>query len=369
MSRLGAFLEIVFGPTDRFETLQATIRHWRNQEAATNVRDRPQIGRRKPQNVPADAIDESTLSAWVKLPDRFRVEESRRTSDGIEETINIINGKQSWRIDHEGHVETATEERREVARNSDVDRHFNRYLLREFFNGLNLTLIGDCRAANQECIQIRAVPRPNALLWPHWLPHGADEYEFHVDPARGLLLGIIARTAGKVFEVNEVTDVQFDRPLDNSLFTHTAEIGEQTVERGPITEHLALEAAILRVPFKVYVPTRVADPTHSRLEVIYHPARMRSPRASLMFMYRGSTEYDSLWIQQAGSARPDLDELEWEPLKDKGMNLQISDPGTEGRRIVTFDREGTYVEIISDLDRERLLDLATSFVPAGNTAT
>jgi hypothetical protein len=87
-----------------------------------------------------------------------------------------------------------------------------------------------------------------------------------------------------------------------------------------------------------------------------------------MFMYRGSGEYDRLWIQQAGSPRSDFPELEWEPLKVKGMNLQISDPGAEGRRIVVFDREGTYVEIVSDLDRERLLDLATSFVAACNIA-
>jgi hypothetical protein len=366
MSRLGDFLETVYGASDGFETLQATIHQWWNRQATQRAVEI--VGRRKVSNESSAAIEEVDLSVWVKLPERFRVDRSRRRRDGVERSVEIIRSKQSWRIDDEGHVETATEERRDAARSTDIDRHFDHSLLRQFFNGLDLTLIGDCRAANQNCIRIRAVPRPNALLWPHWLPTGAEEYEFYADPVRGLVLGIIARAAGKVFEVNEVTNIQFDPPLDDSLFIHTPEIGEQTLERGPISEQLTLDAAVLRMPFKVLVPTRVPDPAHSQFEVMYHPARMRSPRASLMFMYRGSAEYDSLWIHQAASQRSDHAELEWEPLEHRGMNLQISDPGAEGLRILVFDLEGTYVEIVSDLDRERLLELATSFVPASNAA-
>ena len=101
MSTLGDFLETVFGPNDRFETLNATIHHWCDQQPAQRAGD--VIGRRKLPNSSSTAIEEVDFSVWVKLPDRFRVERSRRMRDGVEESIEIISGNRSWQIDHEGH--------------------------------------------------------------------------------------------------------------------------------------------------------------------------------------------------------------------------------------------------------------------------
>src|SRR5437762_218857 len=65
------------------------------------------------------------------------------------------------------------------------------------------------QTAGHECVRVRAVLRSGARLWPHWLPFGADEYEFHVQPERGVMLAVIARFGGEVFETSVVTQVTF----------------------------------------------------------------------------------------------------------------------------------------------------------------
>jgi len=366
MSELGDFLEVVFGPNDRFRSIQASLRHWRNRQIADGARrtDRPVMGRRKASSDTSDSIEESALSVWFALPDKMRVEESRRKDEEVETFLEIVNGNQSWEVDPDGHVETATNERSGAGSMSDVERHFGRALLRQFFVGLSLELIGNVRTAQLDCIRIRAVPRPKAQLWPHWIPFGADEYEFHAEPSRGLILSIVARHGGQVFEINEVTAITFDQRLDDSLFCYTPVVGEQIREKDPVVEHLTLEAAVSRMPFTVLVPTRLPDPEHSQLEVMYHPSRMRSPRAYLSLMYRGNKAYDSLWIHQGTSPEPDAAKLEWESILIEEKQIRISDPGVAGKRIVEFEQEGTHLLITSDLAREPLLDLARSFVPA-----
>jgi hypothetical protein len=69
MSKLGDFLEAVYGSSDGFNTLQASIRNQRHSEFAEGARaDRPVYGKRK---VPAEStpeIEETRLSVWIALP-------------------------------------------------------------------------------------------------------------------------------------------------------------------------------------------------------------------------------------------------------------------------------------------------------------
>jgi hypothetical protein len=368
MSRLGEFLEVVFGATDQFHTLQASIRRWRNCRVLEDARrtEKPARGRRKAVGENSEPIEQTAVSVWMTLPDKIRVEESRRRGENVTTSLEIVNANRSWELDGEGHVEVDTKERRHAGSLPVVDRHFNRALLRQFFVSLDLEPLGDTRTAQQDCIRIRAVPRPEGHLWPHWLPYHAQEYEFHGDPKRGLILSIVARHGGQISEVIEVTEITFDQPIKDEMFRYEPVGGEQVREKDPIVERLTLESAISRMSFKVLVPTRLPDPAHSQLEVMYHPSRMRSPRAYLSFMYRGSDAYEHLWINQGQTPDPDLAEFEWEPITRGGQELRISDPGAEGTRIVTFEQAGTHVSIVSDLDHEALLDLASSFCPASS---
>src|SRR5579863_1360340 len=160
MSRLGDFLEVVFGAPERFNSIVASIRHWTDPRFEQESKPKAsQFGRRKPVD-PSVETKETTLAIWMVALDKVRVAESRRKGASVSTSLEIVNGDRNWRIDDEGHVEVGTEKRRHSGGVPDVDRHFNRGLLRQFCVGLDLELLGDVRAVGQDCIRIRANPRP-----------------------------------------------------------------------------------------------------------------------------------------------------------------------------------------------------------------
>lgn len=370
MSKLGDFLEAVYGPSEGFETLRASIRHQRRRELAESARSgRPVFGKRK---VPEDSPprpDESLLSVWIELPGRLRIETEQQRGEQSRSTLTVLDGGHSWTRDDQGHVEedqaSGQKPGRGAAAATVTERHFSHARLRELFGALALEAIGDVRIAGHDCLSVRACPRPGGLLWPHWLPYGADEYEFDVLPARGLVLAIRARHQDTVFEVNEVNEVVFDERLDDGLFRYTPGYGEQVRPATPIVERLSLEAAVRRMAFPVLIPKEVPDADHAHVEVMYHPPRIPSTRPYLALMYRWDGREQSLWLQEAATVDAELEKLEWETISRNGRELRLSDPDVEGgRRGVALEQAGTHVTIWSDIAREPLLDLASSLVPA-----
>jgi hypothetical protein len=360
MSQLGDFLEIVYGPDGQFATVRATIHQWSNRGVAENAGRRSVMGRRKFSTQPAHqvpAIDEAKISVWIKQPDRYRIVKDEKVKGQAVQSLVIVNGERQWKMEQQGEVETS-----KASEDTDVARHFDRESLREYFVALTLQQLGSVQTVGRNCVRLRAIPRPGARLWPHWLPCGADEYEFHADLDRGVLLYIAGRYKDEIFEVNEVVQVAFDEPIDDTLFSYTPAIGEEVRPADPIVEHLTLEAAVARMPFTVLIPTRVPDPEHNHFEVLYYPPRSRSRRRGLSLMYRGG---QSLWIHESDSAEPDLANMEWEQIERDGKRMSISDPGGDaGTRILAMEQQGTHVMIVSDLDRERLIDVAASLVAA-----
>jgi hypothetical protein len=82
-------------------------------------------------------------------------------------------------------------------------------------------------------------------------------------------------------------------------------------------------------------------------------------------MYRWTGHEQNLWLYEAATVDPELEEFEWEHVARHGRELRLSDPDVEGgRRGVAFEQAGTQVTIWSDIAREPLLDLAASLVPA-----
>jgi hypothetical protein len=367
MSRLGDFLESVYGPADGFKTVRASIRRRRNRRLAEGAGGgRPPMGKRKPSAAPGDSCDESLMSVWIVLPDRLRIESSGAETH---RQLEVINGDQSWTRDDQGHVEIkqgdGSERAHHVAGATDTDRHFSHASLRQFFVALALEAAGEVQAAGYDCIRLRARLRPDESLWPHWLPCGADEYEFHVEPTRGVVLSVIAKSNGQVFETHEVTEVVFDEAVDDALFRYEPRQGEQVRPETPIVERLSLPSAINRVSFTVLVPERLPDSDRADLTVMFHPPRIRSPRPYLSLMYRWDVMSQNLWLNEAATPDSDRDNFEWEPVSRHGRELRISDPGVEGGyRVVELEQAGTHVTLWSDMPREPLLDVAASLVPA-----
>jgi len=384
MGQLGDALEVFFGPDDRFQTVRATIRHWLNHDLARKVGDKGSEvwGRKKDDTGSGPGppkCSTSTLTISLSRPACARIEKRSEVKGGIATKLTVTDGDHRWECDSEGHVETSEGEHRRRkasgfdAVDTDVDRHFNPAQIRLFFEKLTLESLGTVRTAGRDCVRLRAVIRPGASLWPHWLPRGADEYEFHVDSERGVLLNIISRSGGEVFDRYEVLEVAFDEPLESDLFTYKTTPGEQVGPKIPVVEHLTLAAAVARMPFTVLVPTRVPDLEHLHFEVMYHPPRREGGWSHLVLMYSGGQEYDWLWVDESGHPDPSLDEFQWEPVANQGAaqkDLRISDPGkTPGMRIVAFEQQGTHVRIRSDLGRSQLIDLAMSFSAASGTTT
>src|SRR5262249_14503638 len=257
MGQLGDVLEVLFGPDDRFHTVRATIRHWldRGLAARGGGRQWTPSGRQKATtgSDPGPKVAESTLSIWLSRPACARIEECREVNGCIETKLTVTDGDHRWECDSDGHVETSEGAHRRRRSGSDiididVDRHFNLGQIRRCFQDLSLESLGLVRTAGRDCVRLRAVVRPGASLWPHWLPPGAGEYEFHADVQRGVLLASIGRYEGEAFAEYKVLDVAFDEPLESDLFTYTPGPGEQVGPKVPVVERLTLAAAIVRMP-------------------------------------------------------------------------------------------------------------------------
>src|SRR5205823_6228936 len=139
----------------------------------------------------------------------------------------IISGNSRTVRDAEGHIESEELHHRKQRGITYSDRHFNLTQIRMFFQALALQFDGTVKTASRDCIRIRAIKRAGELLWPHWLPSQAEEYELHADCERAALLGIFSKINGEVFEIHEVLNISFDGGLDPALFTYTPELGEQ----------------------------------------------------------------------------------------------------------------------------------------------
>jgi hypothetical protein len=371
MSKLGDVLEVLYGPGFPYATIRAEVRHWENLEVAEKLRLESDVlgGRRKPRpDKPAGSTPrtaEATLKIWLSRPSRVRVEKTQEKEGQIETSLTVTDGETWATRDSEGHVESGKSTKRTpLSGLTDVERHFDLAMIREFFKNLALELVGNCRTANRDCIRVRAVLRPEGRLWPHWLPKEAEEYEFHVDSERGLLLAIISKRDGQPFEIDEVLEIAYDEKIDDGLFSYSPAVGEQLRQPIPVAEHLTLEAAVARVAFTVLIPTRVPGSGGHQLDVIRCPARPKSPREYLWIAYRHLDELERLWLSESATISPDHEEYEWERIEKDGREILISDPGATGQRKVYLKQEGTHVDIDSDLDRDRLIDLAFSLRPA-----
>jgi len=222
MSILGDILEILFGPHDPFKTVRATVRHWSNPDLVENVTGpgRTIMGRRKTsaKDGSTPRIREKTLLIWISRPDRTRIEERRQVEDRIETSLIVVNDKRWASRDIEGHVEmgdvgTTRKAKRIGVPLTDAERHFDPDLIRKIIENLALECLGSVRTAGRDCARVSGVRRPGGSIWPHWLPSEADEYEFHVDRERGVLLAIISKHAGEPFDVNEVLEVAFGQVI------------------------------------------------------------------------------------------------------------------------------------------------------------
>lgn len=358
--KLGDFLETLYGPKDRFKTIAATIRQRR---FPPNIVVSGNAASGRIHGESDSRIGETALAVWVAFPHRLRVETNSQGKGERDECLIVQNGGRVWTRSRDGHVEASNGQ--SPSRLIDVQRHFCHETLREIFVCLALEAVGTVKTLGYDCIQVRAVPRHGAILWPHWLPTSAEEYELYAEPSMGILLSVFARRNGEVFEADEVTHLVVDEPVGDERFIFTPEPGVQIAEAGPRVLWLTLEAAVKRAGFAVFVPAEMPNSDNAQLEVMYYPPHRQSPRCYLALSYRWNDSSDSLLVTESDVRDPELDQHEWERAQLGAIEVQIARPrGHSEEHLVTLEREGTHIAIWSNLDRKRLLQLAVSLCPA-----
>ncbi len=135
--------------------------------------------------------------------------------------------------------------------------------------------------------------------------------------------------------------------------------GKQTREAVPVVQRMTLKAAIAKVPFTVLLPK--VGPEFGEGDVHYEPSRGKKSECLAVFYNGGGA--NSLWFHLSSTLDPEMRErLEWEEIEFSGRRFQLSDPEVDGAlSILVFEQEGTWIEIVSDLGRDELLNVAASF--------
>ena len=307
------------------------------------------------------------IEIWATMPDSVRVDVTRKVEGTDTTRTDIFDGEQQLRRTCNGDVEVQpVEERRERLDENlptEYRRHFGPGLIREFFRDLYLEEIGKTEVAGRECIRIRGVPVPGDMLWPHWLSKSVDELNFSADLTRPALLSIHAFLNGKTIEKYEVAEIEYDKPIEASVFTCEPMAGGTVKTAQQIFEQVTLEAAVDRVPFTVLCPAKSVDARWNLQVVHYHFARGKDPEhLTLHFFPSNLTDDKTLWMRlEAGEDDEEHRDLEWEKIRLDGRLFKLSDPGTpSGTRILVFEQDGTHASIYSSGARSDLLDFAVS---------
>lgn len=364
MDNLGRYLETLYSAADGMSrAVAATIVHWRDEELS-EVADSCGlvVGRKQPKASDNSRGVVSTVHAQLRLPTHARITK-RRSPKGKTRDVLVIMTPDEWYMDNgEGSVERGSDDIRGCPHSTDVQRHFDGSLIREFFVGLRLEDRGAMTFLNAECARFRAYPRTRSHIWPHWLPANADQYEFVGDIHSGFLLSITGILNGETYEKYEVTRIEQGAVFEDDVFSFDPESAE-VIEATKQPKHVASPSvAQSHAGFVVFAPTFVPEMETSQLEVMLdHRAGGEAPK--VMLMYRGASCYEHLWIEESTKPDPEKNDYEWEDINLPDTSARISDPGTEGMRIISMVKNGTHIAIFTDLARATALDVASSLAP------
>src|ERR1700722_2417413 len=126
MGRFGDVLAIIYGASEPYDTLCASLRHTFTAPMAKGARQGSGvIGKRRVATDAASLINEIVYSVRIARPERMRVEEEIRYEGHVENSLTIINGAEGVRKDHHGHVEVFSNDTKRPGI-SRVARHFDR---------------------------------------------------------------------------------------------------------------------------------------------------------------------------------------------------------------------------------------------------
>jgi outer membrane lipoprotein-sorting protein len=374
MTELGELLALLHSAPRSYERLEAEFRAWCHTERAHEAAEAsaeasPGYGGFVELGMEDDDYDdqgpesERVVRVWVDRPDRIRIE---RSGDGEEDSIVVRVGPRQWSY-HKGWGAVVSDEDDMGAYSDELTRSLDPS---PFIGRLDFDLHGRGTRAGREVLLVRAVPRVSGGF-PSWdldaLGEGADEYELEVDAERGILLRAEARREGLPFELIEATSVAFDGAISAETFVFEPPAGEEVRRLGDVTPDsgiaVPLHEAVQRVPFKVFVPSRV--PSDWMLTVMFAAGVEQLPSGGVVaLMYRSPDAAVSLSIHQRADDRSR--ELPPERIERDGVPMWLRRRSEEWPQTqLALTLEGTAIDLFStELDVESVIELATRLVPA-----
>lgn len=227
MSADQEILRFIHGSGGRFVTARATVREWRDEKTAGEVRGRfsaTEAYRRSfgpPRSRAAEPSQhergnfERIWRVWHEKPDRWRQEIELSGGSGTE--YRVVDGKATWIYSPEIGARAATTEGK-FGPEFEIAYLFDPYGGAPVLDDLEMRVVGRIRQAGREAVRVEATMLgewkypPDPLMW------GADDYELVVDAERGVILRSASRLGGQAFDIMEILDVGFDEVFPDGTF-------------------------------------------------------------------------------------------------------------------------------------------------------
>jgi hypothetical protein len=218
-------LELMFGAKDRYRTARATIREWRDERTADELRERfsetewyrEVFGPPRPQSSPHERGDfERIWRVRHQRPDRWRQEVWLPEGSGIE--YRVIDGNAFWSYSPHDGAHAATTASGTFGPEFEIAYLFDPEGGAPDLSYLQMRVVDRIRHAGREALRVEATKPGGWETIPEPLWWGADDYELVVDAERGVILRLASRLGGRAFDATEVLDISFDEDFREGTF-------------------------------------------------------------------------------------------------------------------------------------------------------
>ena len=379
MSELGDVLELMHTAHRRFHSVRIETRECRHRERSQRAFERyaaenadrvgtgyVALGSDRGEDEAPEA-SEARARLWLVKPYRRRVERRGRDGRTRYESVSVHDGPRWWSYHAYGDTAevVSNEEDESIGHGGQTELD---YLLdpARLLPSLDLEPAGRTTRAGRDALAVRATPRRDGDFFGPGLPAGGDEHELAVDAERGVLLRAVSRLDGEEFWRVDVDEIAFDVEFLPETFRFEVPPGVR-VRRpgGPRLEELSLDAAVRRAPFTLWKVPHLAPGWTVRV-LLVDDDDSAEPVVNLQYHRNDAAEQFSIVHRPAGTRARWTGYGKIREVERDAVGITIIEPEVRGGpTIVQLDRGATALELHSqNLDAERLLELATSLVPA-----
>jgi hypothetical protein len=362
VTTLGDVLDLANGARDRLTSLRATVWHWGHTERAERAmrrfiatRGRGGI-RLSLGDGPPPETNEHVAHLWVDGRSKSRLE--RPWPPGSQaRALTVIDGGRRWSsFPGERAVEGW------VGGEHDASEYEWMLDPPPLLESLEPRIAGEDDVDGRAAFLLRGPPRQISRFIGPGLSPGADQHEVAIDAELGIVLRRTARIDGQPFAIVELRDVAVGIELPPATFVFEPPDGQEIIRippPGPTTSSrnwVTIEEVAAGVPFLLFAPRDVPS-VGARASLIGGDWPTPTPTVAYLFYdLPPALDLVERAVADAGPAEG------WESVDVGGLTAMVRRRARHpaGRHEVRVEREGTEVRLSSDLELERLLEIAAT---------